>query len=224
MCRKLAWSQPAESRAHQWPSAKTGIAPAAPNRIMAYWLGAPSENSPDIPMCWGSTTSIATYRKALPTITAWRNPMSLPRPRTSEVSPHIPGRLRPQLRQTSSLTPTSLPQEGQRTEPERWRRSMERTLSQEIILRESPGGPAPWSRDRGGPARPPEPPGDRRSAAAPREPRDRPAARPAWDRRWARGDRGRGGGRGGPRRCGSRDSARHHLRPGRSAKIEPRIR
>src|SRR5947199_226741 len=32
MCRKLAWSQPAESRAHQWPSAQTGIAPAAHGR------------------------------------------------------------------------------------------------------------------------------------------------------------------------------------------------
>src|SRR6476661_5910857 len=124
MCSRPPWSQPAESRVHQRSIQKTGTWPEAPNRNMLSWLGVPIENSPPIWMWLGSTTSIATYRKALPRITAWTNPRSFPRPRTAEVSPHIPGRLRPQLRQTSSLTPTSLPQEGQRTEPVRWRLSM----------------------------------------------------------------------------------------------------
>src|SRR6185295_9086332 len=57
-------------------------------------------------------------------MTACTNPRSLPRLRSTAVSPHIPGLFRPQLRQTSSLTPTSLPHEGQSVEPVRGRRSM----------------------------------------------------------------------------------------------------
>src|SRR3954449_154893 len=132
--------------------------------------------------------------------------MSFPRWRTIAVSPHIPGRRRPQLRHTSSLTPTSLPQEGQRTEPERWRRSMEGYF---IRAQLKPDGPAPWDQDRDGPARPPGPPRDRGSAVAPAGPRrDRRPAPRASERRPARGDRGRGGGRRGQRRCGLGDSAR----------------
>src|SRR5213075_2849272 len=60
-----------------------------------------------------------------------------------------------------------------------------------------------------GPARPPEPPRDHGSAAAPTDPRrDRRPAPRASERRPARGDRGRGGGRRGRRRSGLGDSAR----------------
>src|SRR5215207_5459593 len=59
------------------------------------------------------------------------NPMSRPSWRNTEVSPHIPGFFRPQLQHTSSLTPTSLPHEGQRVEPVRWRpKSMAEVLYQ----------------------------------------------------------------------------------------------
>src|SRR5215203_1950730 len=52
-------------------------------------------------------------------MTTWTNPRARPSLRKTEVSPHIPGFFRPQFKQTSSLTPTSLPQEGQRMEPVR---------------------------------------------------------------------------------------------------------
>src|SRR5215203_6574821 len=62
-------------------------------------------------------------------MTTWTNPRARPSLRKTEVSPHIPGFFRPQFKQTSSLTPTSLPQEGQRMEPVRLLWNMTGTLS-----------------------------------------------------------------------------------------------
>src|SRR5436305_2316747 len=65
----------------------------------------------------------------LPPRTSWTNPRSRPRPRSAPVRPHIPGFRRPQLRHSRSATPTSLPHDGQTTDPVLWRWNMAGTLA-----------------------------------------------------------------------------------------------
>src|SRR5690349_2676263 len=163
------------------------------------------------------------------------NPRSLPNRRNTEVSPHIPGFFRPQFQHTSSLTPTSLPHEGQRVEPVRGRRKSMGQLYQgrtrtdtddqgpasvqvrvrpcSFVFFFTPAEAALRDRDRGARARPLR--AIRRAlrlAAAPGAiRRDRPAARCARAGRRALRGRGRGGGRRGPRRD---DRARRLLLPG----------
>src|SRR5664279_911025 len=124
MCSRLPCSHDAESTVHQRPSSNTGIAPLAPstNRLLVEGASIDMMPPPRTPL--GSMRSDTTYSTAHPPITAGVKPKSCPSRRNATANPHIPGLRRPQERQRSSLTPTSLPHEGHTTDPVRCRFSI----------------------------------------------------------------------------------------------------
>ena len=95
MCRRLPWSQDADSTVHQRFSVNTGNAPLAPSSTVAHASGA-SRLKPDMPMLPPESSRLKAYTTMHVPVTNGTNPRSCPRLLSAGANPHRPGFRRPQ--------------------------------------------------------------------------------------------------------------------------------